>query len=623
MGLAEIGEQLTNKVNEVVQAGLDQARQAVNNLTSSRAANSEPRDPEAMRLVTNRAVASSNNDQTSSTNATGNGTEMDQQIRNARTGAYINDTASASGSSSSASGSDPTETVLVSTREVTIKRTSTPAADPSAPAIERIVVDTGDGDDNVQVTRDARTGATIINVNGERHTIQTSTYTDPVDGREKAQVDVDGKQQKLGRNDPYIVTIRAGEGNDTIEVSRNVRLNFTLEGGAGNDRIQGGAGNDRIEGGDGDDVIDGGAGRDYINGSRGNDRLTGGAGFDTIYGGDGDDDIQGNAGDDYLEGGRGRDHLRGGDGKDVLSGGLDDDVLEGGRGDDRLYAGGGRDRLYGSVIGDRHPERSTGNDIIYSQREDEVAENAGTTVVNVELVGTAGSRSVRIEGSPEFVERVEQDIEFLRSSPAGRQMLTEFDKAYDSSKDPRSDWWLIGGLFNDGNTVTIRELREEDNGFAAATDYSRTELDPNTGQKNSGSDVIISYNTQLNQFPFRNPNNRADDWRDLDPVVVLYHEMSHAYDDVNGVMQPYDPLNPDPNKRGIYQAKNPVDNNPRDIGVPNRERQAVGWENDGIPYDFDGDPRTPPTTANPHHLTENGLRDELGRPRRPRYNIAP
>ncbi|HEV2801895.1 MAG TPA: M91 family zinc metallopeptidase [Pyrinomonadaceae bacterium] len=609
MGLAEIGEQIANQVNEAVQAGIERAREAVANF-SQPTVSTEPQDANAMQLVSDRAVTSSLNEQTSAPNVASGQTELDARLQLARTGAHVN---AAGGGGASSAASSTSETVLVSTKEVTIKRTSTPAANPTEPPIERIVVDAGGGDDRIQVTRDPKTGATVINVNGERHSIALSTYIDPADGHEKAQVDVDGVPQQLSRNDPYLLTIRAGDGNDTIDVSRDVQVNFTLEGGAGNDRIQGSAGNDRIEAGDGDDTVDGGAGRDYINGSRGNDKLYGSAGHDTLYGGDGDDYMQGNAGEDYLEGGRGRDHLLGGAGNDAVSGGLDDDTLEGGRGDDRLYAGGGTDKLYGSFIGNRHPERATGTDIIYSQKGDEVAEDAGTTVVNVELVGQPGSRGVRIEGSPEFVERVEQDIEFLRSSPTGRQMLTEFDKAYDSTRDPKSDWWLIGRFFNDGNTVTIRELREEDNGFAAATDYTKTSLDPKTGQPGAGSDVIISYNTQLNQFPFRDPNNPADAWRDLDPVVVLYHEMAHAYDDVRGVMQPYE----------MYQAKNPVDNDPRDIGVPNRERQAVGLENDGIPFDFDGDPTTPKTTANPHALTENGLRDELGRPRRPRYNIAP
>ena len=89
------------------------------------------------------------------------------------------------------------------------------------------------------------------------------------------------------------------------------------------------------------------------------------------------------------------------------------------------------------------------------------------------------------------------------------------------------------------------------------------------------------------------------------PVVVLYHEMSHAYNGVTGTFQP-----------GTYRGTGP-DNGE----VPNAERQAVGLETSAPAYDFDGDPTTPKTTANPDHLTENGIRGELGLPDRPSYTL--
>ena len=89
------------------------------------------------------------------------------------------------------------------------------------------------------------------------------------------------------------------------------------------------------------------------------------------------------------------------------------------------------------------------------------------------------------------------------------------------------------------------------------------------------------------------------------PTVVLYHEMSHAYNGVNGTFQP-----------GTYVGEGP------DSGrVPNAERQAVGLETSAAPFDFDGDPSTPATTTNPDHLTENGFREELGLPDRPSYAL--
>ena len=80
--------------------------------------------------------------------------------------------------------------------------------------------------------------------------------------------------------------------------------------------------------------------------------------------------------------------------------------------------------------------------------------------------------------------------------------------------------------------------------------------------------------------------------------------MSHAYNGVNGTFQP-----------GEYTGPGP------DNGIANAERQAVGLETSAPAFDFDGDPSTPATTANPDHLTENGIREELGMPDRPSYAL--
>ena len=597
MGLAEVGERVLNAAADALQEGLNVAREAARN---AGAATNQPVEEGAERLLVDRAVVASNNTQDgtgpASYTTAPEGAERD--VRLARLGASLCGLPGAAQQPTGPAAPQAAGTVLVQTAEVTIRRETTPASDPNDPPIERLVFDTGGGDDQVRVTRDPKTGATVINVNGERHTVSLSH--DNLTGGGLATVD--GTQYQLSRDDPNNLKIRLGEGNDRLEVGRGVRVNLTVEGGAGNDFIRTGAGDDRIEGGEGDDTIHAGAGRDYVNGTRGNDRLYGESGHDTVYGGDGDDLVEGGTGDDYLEGGRGRDHLRGRAGRDVLSGGLDDDLLEGGTGDDRLYAGGGRDRVYGGAVGDR---RNTARDVAYAQSgEDTVAR--GTTLVNVELTGTPGSRALRIVGSPEFVERVEQDIEFLRSSPDGRQMLDAFDGAYDRSRSPLRDLPFIGHLFRDGNTVTIQELTEEDNGFA---DWSRrTTGGPHpfldaSGNPGASDNATISYNTRLNQIYDPDPNSASDRWKYFDPVVVLYHEMSHSYNIVTGTFQ-----------NGTYSGTGP------DSGViNNNERQAVGLPNSGVPFDNDFDPSTPDSRNNPRPLTENGLRSEMNRQRRPTY----
>jgi Ca2+-binding RTX toxin-like protein len=417
---------------------------------------------------------------------------------------------------------------------------------------DNVIIDSGAGDDNIGVTQDAKTGDVTVNINGA-----SRTFT--------------GK-------DAQNLTIRAGDGNDTIAVDKNVTVNLTLEGGDGNDRIDGGSGKDTIRGGAGDDTleghagdddIDGGAGRDYLNGSTGDDRLQGGDGDDVVYGGDGNDWMEGGQGNDYLEGGRGNDKVFGDEGNDVVSGGLGDDWVSGGFGDDKLYSGGGKDTM--SNIG--------GNDTIYQQTGEDTVFDWGTngiknTVVNVELKGNPGGASVVVNGSDEFRERVEADLEMLRSSPLGREMLTAFD---DSKK-----------------TVTIVET----NGGNAADWENRLKpgdpqpfIDATTRAKGTPNDATIEYNT-------RRVSLGGGGWQDRPPIVAFYHEMAHAYDFVSGTLEP-----------GDYTG---ADNN----GVPDSERTAVG-----LPIDHDKDPKTPNILSplHPRNLTENAFRDELGLVPRPRY----
>lgn len=401
---------------------------------------------------------------------------------------------------------------------------------------DQVVLSTGAKNDQVRVTQ-RDDGTLDVAVNGERYELRLA------------------ENQEL--------TLRSGAGDDTIEVAPNVKVNLVIEAGAGDDTVATGAGNDRIDAGLGDDTVAGGNGRDDLFGNAGADRLDAGNGDDVVYGGDGADELLGGDGVDFLEGGRGNDALAGDAGKDMLSGGLDDDRLRGGDGDDAVYTGDGRDTV----------DNQAGNDSVYAQRAVDLinaASGARNTVINVEI---GAAKGVSIEGSDAFRQRVGAEIDFLRSSPNGQRMLAEFDRAAAR-----------------GNTVTIKELANEQNGYAQT--FSN-DADIVAGKPGAGGDVQISYNPSFHMDAFPAP------------VVVLYHEMSHAYNGVTGTFQ-----------QGTYQGSGP------DSGqVPNAERQAVGLETSAPAYDFDGDAGTPKTTANPDHLTENGLRGELGLPDRPSYTL--
>lgn len=387
-------------------------------------------------------------------------------------------------------------------------------------------------------------------------------------------VEVNGKAFQFEMADAQALTVRAGAGDDVIDVAADVKVNLIVYGEAGDDTITTGAGNDVVFGGDGNDTLRTGAGRDYVEGGNGDDTIDAGSGNDVVYGGDGNDVLVGGAGDDYLEGGNGDDLLRGGAGNDMLSGGNGNDRIESGSGSDRVYAGAGEDTIVNGA----------GKDVVYAQQGiDTITSSRGASVqvVNVDLAGSPGAKGVRVEGSPEFVQRVQADIDLLRASPAGRQMLAEFDRTAAN-----------------GNSVTIRELANEENGYAMPDvarggTWADTELV--NGRAGKGESSVIAYNPSFHMAEFPAP------------VVVLFHEMSHAWNAATGTFQP-----------GDYRGSDAQD---RSAGVPNSERQAVGLDNTGTPYDFDRDPGTPKTTANPFALTENGLRAELGLPARLHYAL--
>lgn len=412
---------------------------------------------------------------------------------------------------------------------------------------DKVVINTGAGNDTVKVS-ERKDGTLDVDVNGQKYHVTLAPG------------------QELG--------VRTGDGNDVIQAAANVKVNMDVYGGAGDDTITTGKGSDRIDGGLGNDNIKSGAGRDDVFGNAGDDVIDAGSGHDVVYGGDGNDTLRGGKGRDTLEGGAGNDILEGGTGNDVLSGGLGDDTLRGDKGNDVIYTGAGKDKV----------DNQSGKDVVYGQTADDTvtaAKGANNTVTNVDMTTALGS-SITLQGSPEFQQRVAADIELLRASPNGRQMLTQLDAA----------------ALN-GNTVTISELPNIRNG-GAGTSGADTFLKQVTGPGGATTTVAGAGGDATVYF---NPSNHDD--RFPNSAGVLFHELSHAYNMVTGTRQPgqYTPATP-----GI------------DTGTNNREMQAVGLNNTGLSFNFPGG--TGASTANPTALTENGFRAEMGLPARPSYNFA-
>lgn len=447
------------------------------------------------------------------------------------------------------------------------------------------ILSTGPGHQHVQVLLDPLTGGYQVIVTDFLKPEEAYPGIDPVTASKTRLSEIGSASYLIPAG--HHLTIRAGDGDDIICLPRSAALcftianaltrtpafsslpaaatpsGFTVVGGRGLDKIQGGDGKDRLFGGEGPDEIKAGGGSDYVSGGEGNDYvdgqdgsdvLSGGMGNDTLYGLDGTDRLSGGSGADYLEGGTGNDTLDGGDGNDISSGGRGEDTILGGTGDDISYGGLGTDSVNGGAGIDAHHD------------DTHLASAANEMAITIEI--PEETPAIRIVGSLDFVRRVEADLDLLRSSPTGQEMLASLQKTHD---DPVS---YPSGM----NTLTITEYRPVNpyyqNSFAL-WDHTR--------------DYTVEYLPTI------------DDFLGAPPVVVLQHELAHILDFSAGTALP-----------GIYQGVDPVDSGE----TPLMERQAVG-----LPIDHDHDPSTP-EIVDPHHpfvLTENGLRHEMNLPPRPHY----
>lgn len=437
------------------------------------------------------------------------------------------------------------------------------------------------------------------------------------------------------------IVLNAGSGNDVISVDDSVTANLLLAGGTGNDFIYGGGGNEIIIGGAGDDLIRAGDGSDIVLGGAGNDNLEGQNGGDILLGQQGDDYLSGGKGNDLVLGGDGQDTLYGGDDEDILLGQLGndyldagsgndlgiggdgDDVVSGGKGDDELQGNAGADTLIGASGADNYRSLDADDTVIVDSKKAQKSIRArvpGADIRFVDIDHEAGNESIYFADNQreEFVTRVEDDLETLRSLESGKAMLNALDQAKRESYRP-NDYFLginMGGG-TEGHRIKMQELdgaghinwvrnpdainnsgANTENGFATPSGGQWTTPDP-VNLPASGSGATISYNPSVNL--------ELNTGVATPPVVILFHEMAHAYNMATGT-----------GLEGSYTGDDKRNNDPRKSPINSLERQAVG-----LPVDHDNDPTTPEQriadATHPYELTENGLRSELDLPLRPFY----
>lgn len=431
------------------------------------------------------------------------------------------------------------------------------------------------------------------------------------------------ESRRLSADQAADLVIRTGGGNDVIAVSPDIDLRITVWSGGGDDEVGmpgenfssrlGGGGADRIFTGDGSDRVFGGAGRDEIyagagndfaDGQGGSDRVVGGGGVDTLYGGTEDDAIEGGTGDDYLEGGSGNDSLGGGGGRDLLSGGRGNDVLGGGDGADDLFGGRGEDDVTGGM----------GDDKATSEEQDRVV--GVETRVTIELTGSPGETAIDLGSRPgwmteaewdAWVERIDSDLEFLRTTETGRAGLAALDQASrdsDSGANPFDDDTHIRIVpfapNSDGNILGLG-ARPEPLSFDDYIEMTLNGEDPYDGAAANALDEWVNYRPELG----------SDSFESGPPTRTLYHELSHSWDNMhNGAFD----IGGRTYTERVYDADG---NLVSEEVAPRPELNSVGFDIDG-----DGTIDTVGAgdgTDHPEVLTENALRDELRRPRRLTY----
>lgn len=125
-------------------------------------------------------------------------------------------------------------------------------------------------------------------------------------------------------NAKQYIDLYGSDENDHIDMGAS-RINWSVNGGDGNDRLVGGIGIEALQGGNGDDALWGNGTQDKLNGGTGDDTIREYGGLATVHGGVDNDTLYaygakaylfGDDGDDTLVATYGLDYMYGGDGND-------------------------------------------------------------------------------------------------------------------------------------------------------------------------------------------------------------------------------------------------------------------------------------------------------------------
>ncbi|MGM9992622.1 MAG: M91 family zinc metallopeptidase [Candidatus Bruticola sp.] len=434
-------------------------------------------------------------------------------------------------------------------------------------------------------------------------------------------VNVDGQEQKFSAAEARNLIIDGGDGDDIIYADDKVKNNLYVTGGYGCDNIQTAKGNDMVydnyganristKGGsdtvianqldympnehsqtvkdersfwqkivdkfngqtfqertvDGN-IIDGGVGDDYIEGGLGSDYINGGDGGDVIYGLNGSD---------YIEAGRGNDYVDSGRGDDTVKAAYGDNIVFGGRGDDNITVGKG-DNVVAGGLGADAIQAGQGQNKITVDSADSVKAGSKSTVSTVESIDIPDNITINANayytdapqtghlGNSGFETRIQSDLDALASIETGQKMLQ--------------------ALAAQGHDVNI--VGTDSGNYCS---YWQTGMLNYDGSAGSGSSSTIAVDRSRIMISY-------DNWGKRPPIVGMYHEMAHAYDAGNGILD---------GRVFSYGGRQLASDSGE--GVKAAELQAVGLGN-----------VTNQVQMNPDGVSENDLRAALNLAQRDRY----
>ncbi|WP_179292908.1 M91 family zinc metallopeptidase [Pseudomonas fragi] len=363
-------------------------------------------------------------------------------------------------------------------------------------------------------------------------------------------------------------------GNDTVYIADTLKNTFHIETGPGNDTVVTSSGKSTVLTGTGDDMVMTRGGASYVDTGDGNDIVNAnGTGTTVAYTGKGADFFRGGAGMAFIDAGEGDDVAVGGQGHSILCGGDGDDLITAGAGSNVIYTGQGQDIL--NQIKDRDKVFTDSEPTYIAEGRITPHKKVANTFIGSPI--PLPESGLIIQGSEEFIVRVQDDLKLLLSSGNGSQLLRELTKSIRKSQKP----------------ITIAELKQVNNGLYI----------PNLGDGRSFIQVGMAGLPDFGGTVYYNP---AFSTPGAIPLTSLYHELCHAYNFVTGTR--FLGASPD-GHQGTKQA----------ALVKNDELQAVGLPCNTEPFDFDKDPATPALPTNPAQFSENGIREELGLPLRKTY----